>query len=156
MRRALAIDEASFGKDHSDVARDLNNLAGLLYTTNRLAEAEPLYRRALAIDEQSYGPHHPDVAIDLNNLALLLRATDRWEEAEPLYRRMLLIFLQSFGEVPGVHRDVRLGVGNYTTACRKQGLTPDVWVPRLVEIFQQAGLSKEKVKEILDAVFGKS
>ncbi|MEZ5304946.1 MAG: tetratricopeptide repeat protein [Verrucomicrobiales bacterium] len=27
----------------------LNNLAGLLQETNRLAEAEPLYRRALAI-----------------------------------------------------------------------------------------------------------
>ncbi|NBO66785.1 MAG: tetratricopeptide repeat protein, partial [Acidobacteria bacterium] len=45
MRRALAIDEASFGKDHPDVARDLNNLAGLLQATNRLAEAEPLMRR---------------------------------------------------------------------------------------------------------------
>ena len=43
--------------------RDLNNLAVLLQATNRLAEAEPLYRRALAIDERSYGPDHPDVAI---------------------------------------------------------------------------------------------
>ena len=44
----------------------------LLQATNRLAEAEPLYRRALAIDEKSYGPDHPDVARDLNNLAGLL------------------------------------------------------------------------------------
>src|SRR5208283_851393 len=35
-RRALAIDEASFGPDHPGVARDLNNLAGLLQNTNRL------------------------------------------------------------------------------------------------------------------------
>ena len=41
----------------------LNNLAQLLQATNRLAEAEPLYRRALAIDEKSFGPEHPDVAI---------------------------------------------------------------------------------------------
>ncbi len=52
----------------------LNNLADLLQTTNRVAEAEPLYRRALKIDEASYGPDHPNVATDLNNLALLLRA----------------------------------------------------------------------------------
>ena len=40
----------------------LNNLAQLLQVTNRLAEAEPLYRRALAIDEKSFGPDHPNVA----------------------------------------------------------------------------------------------
>ena len=59
MRRALAIDEASYGPDHPDVAIDLNNLAQLLQATNRLGEAEPLMRRALAIDEASYGPDHP-------------------------------------------------------------------------------------------------
>ena len=63
MRRALAIDEASYGPDHPDVAIDLNNLASLLQATNRLGEAEPLMRRALAIDEASYGPDHPNVAI---------------------------------------------------------------------------------------------
>ena len=41
-RRALKIDEASYGPDHPTVARDLNILAGLLEETNRLAEAEPL------------------------------------------------------------------------------------------------------------------
>ena len=91
MRRALAIDEKSFGPDHPDVARDLNNLAQLLQATNRLAEAEPLMRRALAIDEKSFGPDHPDVAIDLNNLAQLLQATNRLAEAEPLMRRALAI-----------------------------------------------------------------
>ena len=48
-RRALAIDEKSFGPDHPNVARGLNNLAGCSRATNRPAEAEPLYRRALAI-----------------------------------------------------------------------------------------------------------
>ena len=62
MRRALAIDEASYGPDHPNVAIDLNNLAPLLQATNRLGEAEPLMRRALAIDEASYGPDHPNVA----------------------------------------------------------------------------------------------
>ena len=62
MRRALAIDEQSYGKEHPNVAIDLNNLAQLLQATNRLAEAEPLMRRALAIDEQSYGKEHPNVA----------------------------------------------------------------------------------------------
>ena len=56
MRRALAIDEESYGPDHPNVAIRLNNLAHLLQATNRLAEAEPLMRRALAIDEKSLRP----------------------------------------------------------------------------------------------------
>jgi tetratricopeptide (TPR) repeat protein len=95
-RRALAIDEQSYGPDHPDVARDLNNLAELLQATNRLEGAEPLYHRALAIDEQSYGPDHPN-ATTLNNLAVLLRDTNRLEEAEPLLRRALAIAEQSLG-----------------------------------------------------------
>jgi len=96
-RRALAIDEASHGPDHPDVASGLNNVALLLRETNRLKEAEPLYRRALAIDEACYGPDHPNVARDLNNLAGLLYATNRPEEAEPLFRRALAIFEASYG-----------------------------------------------------------
>lgn len=49
LRRALAIDEETFGPDHPKVAVPLNNLASLLLATNRLAEAEPLMRRALVI-----------------------------------------------------------------------------------------------------------
>ena len=97
MRRALAIDEKSFGPDHPNVAIDLNNLALLLQATNRLAEAEPLMRRALAIDEKSFGPDHPNVAIDLNNLALLLQDTNRLAEAEPLMRLALAILAGSYG-----------------------------------------------------------
>jgi tetratricopeptide (TPR) repeat protein len=97
LRRALAIDEASYGPDHPNVATDLNNLAPLLRNTNRLSEAEPIYRRALAIFEASYGPDHPAVATNLNNLAELLRTTNRLSEAEPMYRRALAIDEASYG-----------------------------------------------------------
>lgn len=89
--------ERSHGPNSPNVATALNNLAGLLLATNRLAEAEPLMRRALAIDEQSYGPIHSDVARDLNNLAGLLLATNRPEAAEPLMRRTLAIDEQRYG-----------------------------------------------------------
>ncbi len=106
-RRALAIDEQSYGPDHPDVAIRLNDLAQLLYATNRLSEAEPLMRRALAIDEQSHGPDHPDVATCLNNLAGLLEATNRPVEAEPLFRRALAIDEQNHGpDHPNVARDL--------------------------------------------------
>ena len=98
MRRALRIDEANYGKDHPDVAIDLNNLAGLLQATDRLLEAEPLMRRSLRIDEESYGQDHPRVALDLNNLAGLLQATDRLVDAETMMRRSLQIDDASYGK----------------------------------------------------------
>lgn len=43
--RALVITEQAYGPAHPTVAIRLNNLAGLLRATNRLAEAEPLLPR---------------------------------------------------------------------------------------------------------------
>jgi len=54
-RRALAIDEKSFGPDHPTVAIRFNNLAWLLRDSNRLVEAEPLMRRALRIVRRATG-----------------------------------------------------------------------------------------------------
>ena len=98
MRRALEIDETSYGEHHPTVATCLNNLGQLLKDTNRLGEAEPLMRRALEIDKASFGEHHPAVARKFNNLAALLQDTNRLGEAEPLMRRALEIVETSFGE----------------------------------------------------------
>ncbi|HEX5720040.1 MAG TPA: tetratricopeptide repeat protein, partial [Thermoanaerobaculia bacterium] len=108
-RRSLAIDEASFGSDHPNVAIRLNNLAQLLQNTNRLSEAEPLMRRALDIDEASFGSDHPDVAIDLHNLAWLLKITNRLSEAEPLMRRVLAVDEASLGSK---HPNVAIRLNN--------------------------------------------
>jgi Tetratricopeptide repeat len=72
MRRALAIDEKSFGPEHPNVARDLNNLARLLHATNRRAEAKPLMRRALAILVASLGADHPNSQMVMRNYTVLL------------------------------------------------------------------------------------
>jgi hypothetical protein len=74
MRRALAIDEASFGPEHPNVATDLNNLALLLQDTNRLGEAEPLMRRAVLVMARALGAEHPSTQTVLANYAGLVRA----------------------------------------------------------------------------------
>jgi len=77
MRRALQIDEESFGQNHPNVAIRLNNLAQLLKATNRLAEAEPLMRRHLEIFLQfthDTGHPHPHLRDAVNNYASLLQA----------------------------------------------------------------------------------
>jgi tetratricopeptide (TPR) repeat protein len=133
-RRALAIDEASFGPDHPDVARDLNNLALLLKATNRLSDAEPLYRRALAIDEASFGPDHPRVAIRLNNLARLLQDTSRLSDAEPLSRRHLEIFLQFTAAISYEHPHLSTAIANYSVLLEEMGRSPAQIRARLEEI----------------------
>ena len=81
----LAIDEKSLGPDHPIVARDLNDLADLQQATNRLADAEPLYRRALAIYEKSFGPDHPNVAAApfAAACAAPLKFTAGWKASRP-------------------------------------------------------------------------
>ena len=107
MRRALAIDEKSYGLEHPYVAIRFNNLATLLIVTNRLAEAEPLMKCVVEIFEKTHGENHANVATVLNNLALLLQAMNRLVEAEPLMRRALVIDEKSSGlESPAVARDL--------------------------------------------------
>jgi hypothetical protein len=76
-RRALAINEASHGPDHPDIAIVLNNLALLLHATNRLSDAEPLMPRTLAIlfDFERKTKHaHPLRDTAVGNYARLLAA----------------------------------------------------------------------------------
>jgi tetratricopeptide (TPR) repeat protein len=96
-RRALKLDEARYGPDHSEVAIRLNNLATSLQATNRLAEAEPLMVRVVKILENKGGEPLPNYSGALNNLAQLLKATKRLAEAEPLMRRALEIDEASYG-----------------------------------------------------------
>jgi hypothetical protein len=71
-RRALAIDEKSFGPDHPEVAMDLNNLAGLLPAPpTGLAEAEPLSGRHLRIFAE-FGH-------------ILFPGARTWKDARPAY-----------------------------------------------------------------------
>ncbi len=77
MRRALKIDEKSYGPDHPKVAIRLNNLALLLQATKRLDEAEPLMRRGLLIYlsfTRNTGHIHPHLQTVLGNYFGLLQA----------------------------------------------------------------------------------
>ncbi len=85
MRRALAIDEASYGDSHPDVARDLNNLAHLLKATNRLDEAKLLMRRMVEIFlnfTRDTGHQHPHLTTVLANyVGLLIEMGNTQEQA---------------------------------------------------------------------------
>ncbi|MFN6353459.1 MAG: tetratricopeptide repeat protein, partial [Cyanobacteriota bacterium] len=134
-QKGLTECEERLGPEHPGTATALNNLASLLKTTNRLAEAEPLMRRALAIDEASYGNDHPMVAIRLNNLAQLLQDTNRLEEAEPLMRRALAIDEASYGPD---HPRVAIDLNNLAALLQATNRLAEAepLMARVVEIFE--------------------
>ncbi len=122
-RQALRLLQRSHGRQHSDVATLMNNLATLAIAQKQYDEAETLYKNALAIKEYTLGPQHPDVATALNNLANLHFIQKRYQDAKPLYQRALTLREQALGsehpdvartlhELAHVHRDQQ----QYTTA----------------------------------------
>lgn len=60
------------GKDHPDVAKQLNNLALLCQNQGKYEEVERYYQRALEIYEKTLGPDDPNVAKTKNNLVCTL------------------------------------------------------------------------------------
>ncbi len=68
LREAAALQEASLGPLHPDLANTLNNLAVVCEMTNRPADAERYYRKAAAIAAASLAADHPFVATSRKNL----------------------------------------------------------------------------------------
>jgi Tetratricopeptide repeat len=65
----LRIDEATYGPNHPDVARDVNNLGYVLQDLGDLAGAKTHCGRALAIFEAVYGLDHPKTRMVAASLA---------------------------------------------------------------------------------------
>jgi tetratricopeptide (TPR) repeat protein len=99
MRRAVAISEATFGKNHSYISFALTNLAIINKHQGSYERAEQLFQRALSIRETTLGKNHPSLRYLLRNFANLYRDQGAYERAEPLYRRTLAIW-----STLGVHR----------------------------------------------------
>ncbi len=134
LRRALSIQERSFGPDHPLVANRLNNLATVLQATNRLSESGPLFHRSLEILENSFGLDHPEVARCLNNLGNFYKATNRLADAEPLARRTLEILYKITRSTGHPHPQLELVTKNYTSLLQEMGTSQEEITARLREI----------------------
>ena len=148
LRRCIAEIEGFDGPQHDNVAASLNNLASLLYDTNRMDEAEPLMRGSLLIGETSLGPDHPGVAVSLINLARLLSDTYRKDEAEPLFRRALHILI-NYGKSKGhSHPKYEAFKTSYSDHLKSLGYSPEKIDQTLEEIAAEV-MSKQSPKESL-------
>src|SRR5262245_43712540 len=70
-QKALELAPTVFGRDHTNTAVILNNLAILYSDMGQHAKAELLHQRSLEIREAKLGKDHPDVASTLSALAFL-------------------------------------------------------------------------------------
>lgn len=76
LREAAAVQEATLGPLHPDLASTLNNLALVYEQTNKIEDAEQSYRRAHAIAIASLRPGHRFIATSLKNLVDFCEARD--------------------------------------------------------------------------------
>lgn len=116
--RALAIDEASYGLEHPQVAADLNNLGLVLRALGDMAGAKTQLERALAITEAALGSAHPSVASCLNNLGSVLKVLGDLAGAKANYERALAIHEAAYGPE---HQEVATDLNNLGTVLEALG-----------------------------------
>ena len=90
----LAVFERHYGREHYEVAVNLNNLAANYHQQGRPADAEPRTGGRLTLKETLLGANHPDVALTLNNLAVLCKQDGRYDEAAAPYQLVLAVYAQ--------------------------------------------------------------
>jgi CHAT domain-containing protein len=115
---AIAIREKVLGKQHSDYAGVLNNLAILYKSMGNYDQAEPLYLEAMETRKKALGKEHPNYATSLYNLALFFQDIGKYEKAEQL----LLEAKDIFGKVQGKdNSDYAESLNNLASLYRSMG-----------------------------------
>lgn len=71
-------------------------------------------------------------------------------------RRMVLIFLKFLPATGHEHPHTRAALVNYAGLCQEMQVPPEEIWPRLIGMFQEAGVEAGRMHEILGAVFGQS
>lgn len=92
-RQAIAVIEAREGRDGSDLAAPISNLATLLFfgSKEHASEVETLWRRSLAISEKFDGPLNLDSLTTRANLGYTQTGLEHWEQAERSFREAIAI-----------------------------------------------------------------
>jgi serine/threonine-protein kinase len=96
-RRAIAIDSAWYGPEHSRIAIDLTLLAAPIEEQGRIAEAEVLHRRSIELLKRSYPAGDMHVAHAMRDFGYLLINAERYTEAESVWRETAAMYLRASG-----------------------------------------------------------
>lgn len=82
---------------HPDTLTTMSNLALVLDSQGKYADAEAMNRQTLEIKEEVLGKRHPDTLMSVYCLAYLLQNKHEYEEASILYKRAFSGFQSSLG-----------------------------------------------------------
>lgn len=105
-REALNTRRTSDSRARSDLAKDINNWAHILFTRGDFQNAEPHFREALAM-RRRLGQDDKELTTIRFNLASTLDRLGRYEEAEELHRQVLEVCIEEHGpESPEVARSL--------------------------------------------------
>ena len=89
IRSIIENRQREIGPEHPATLAASNNLAVVLQSQNKNAEAEAGHLAVLKIQKRALGPDHPDTLISHSNLAAALAAQGRHAEAEAEHRDVL-------------------------------------------------------------------
>jgi Flp pilus assembly protein TadD len=84
MLRQKITKEKVLGEEHPSTLDSMNNLALVLDSQGKHAEADEMHRQALQLKEKVLGQEHPSTLDSMNNLASVLRSQGKHEEAETI------------------------------------------------------------------------
>ncbi len=140
-RRALAIYEAhGDDADKGDIAKSLNNLAGVLEDQGKpgwMDEAENLRKKAVPLAEEGFGRENPKTLICVTNLASLLAKKGNAKEAVVLFRRAI----EGFEPLGTEHQYFWKTVARYANLLRAEGdvAAAEPILRRVVEATEKSG-----------------
>ena len=96
---ALSIIETTLGKNHSDYASSLENLANLYSEQGKYSSAEQMFKEVLEIRTKELGSNHPEYARGLINLANNYRLEGNFSAADKSFEEAGAILEKKFGRI---------------------------------------------------------
>jgi tetratricopeptide (TPR) repeat protein len=91
--RALAIDEALYGANDSNLWSDNQRVGNMYSQWGKFDKAEPYYRRLLALQEKDFGADNPRLCPTLQVLANVLTNLGQVNEAQQLRKRSQVLMM---------------------------------------------------------------
>jgi tetratricopeptide (TPR) repeat protein len=141
------------GGEHPSTLTTMNNLASVLDSYGKYAEAETMFQQTLAMRETVLSSEHPDILQSMNNLAHVLYSQGKYNKAISLYERTCISLAKVLGEE---HPNTCVYRENYTQVIASQRQAQSVHVSQLtvVDTARSARRTKESALSRIAGKFG--
>jgi eukaryotic-like serine/threonine-protein kinase len=146
-RRALAVAEAAFGRDHRVTTQLLLNLSGAVYMQRRWDEAAELQRDCLARIERDGRADSLDWASTAHNYATALFELDRYDEALPIADRSRAWYEAQLGDNPASMVESYQLLGNIQLE-RGEQVEAERWMRLAVESAADMGTNPLRIQAL--------